>query len=66
MDGQIVRTKRLFFFPTNDIKIAYNKLKVLGRAPRGFMFWVIEEEGNGGLYYTPGLSDILKIRTSDS
>mmetsp|Transcript_15774 Transcript_15774/g.22533 ORF Transcript_15774/g.22533 Transcript_15774/m.22533 type:complete len:425 (+) Transcript_15774:51-1325(+) len=58
--------EKAIFFPTNDIKIAYNKLKVLGRAPRGFMFWVIEEEGNGGLYYTPGLSDILKIRTSDS
>ena len=53
---------RTIFFPPSQVQIAYNQLQAQGREPKGFMFWVIDEEGSGGVYLTPGLNDILRIR----
>jgi len=50
-----------------DLEIAYNELDHMGIAPRGFMFWAIEDEGdqvNGTPFYlASGLNAFLKIRS---
>ena len=53
------------FFPLTEVKSAYERLVPVERTPRGFMFWVIEEEGNGGIYLASGLNGVLRVRSSD-
>lgn len=55
---------RTIFFHPSQVQIAYNQLQAEGCEPKGFMFWVIDEEGTGGVYLTPGLNDILRIRAN--
>ncbi len=53
--------KALFIEP-EAIRKAYDRLGKDGKAPRGFMFWVIGEEGKNGISFAPSLSDILQTR----
>ena len=61
--GNVVNDKVAFFEPRH-IASAYQKLDQDGYAPRGFMFWVIGEEGSNGVEYTTALNRILQLRTS--
>ncbi len=49
------------FFDAFCVKGAYRKLLLTGRQPRGFGFWVIEEEGKHGVEYAKDLNEILDI-----
>jgi chitinase len=51
------------FFEPEKIQIAYQNLVRAGQAPRGFMFWVLGEEGTNGVHYTRALNIILQIRS---
>ena len=55
--------KALYFKP-KSIQIAYQRLQDAGRAPRGFMFWELGEEGTNGIKYAIALGHILQIRDS--
>ncbi|VEU45284.1 unnamed protein product [Pseudo-nitzschia multistriata] len=61
-DAKDDNEKHCYFDPTR-IGIAYNALVDSRRAPRGFMFWVIDEEGTKDVYFSRALNDVLKIRT---
>jgi len=50
---------KALFVSSKDIEIAYQNLKQHGLDPRGFMFWVIGEEGKNGVQYAPSLGRIL-------
>jgi hypothetical protein len=52
------------FFEPEKIQIAYQNLVRAGQAPRGFMFWVLGEEGTNGVHYTRALNSILQIRSN--
>jgi beta-glucosidase len=54
--------EKAIFFDPEDIDTAYQSLTESGNTPRGFMYWVIGEEGKNGVYYTNALNKILKIR----
>jgi chitinase len=56
---------KVAFFDPEKIRIAYRNLSESGIAPRGFMFWVIGEEGSNGVFYTRALNKILQIRSED-
>jgi len=45
-----------------QIEAAYKSLLDINLAPRGFMFWVIDEEGKNGVNFARSLNDILRIR----
>lgn len=47
------------FFPAESINIAFKKLALTGKKPRGVGFWVVEEEGNNGINYAKELRSIL-------
>lgn len=52
--------KKAVFFPAEQIGDAFQRLnKTHGRTPRGVGFWVIEDEGNGDLFYTGELKSAL-------
>lgn len=52
--------KKAVFFPAEEIGDAFQRLnKTHGRTPRGVGFWVVEEEGNGDLFYTGELKKAL-------
>jgi chitinase len=59
--------KHVFFEPSK-IQLAYSRLQMASQpplgslTPRGFMFWVIGEEGTRGVHFAKGLNDILGIR----
>lgn len=53
--------KALFFSP-DELEIAYKSLLSTQHTPRGMGYWVIEEEGNNGVFLTRGLNKILKTR----
>lgn len=54
--------EKAVFFDPKGIEIAYKNLVESEVAPRGFMFWVIGEEGTHGVFYARDLNKILKIR----
>jgi beta-glucosidase len=55
--------KALLIYST-EVKAAYTSLMAAGHnLPRGIMFWTIDEEGNHDIFLTPGLNDILQIRS---
>ena len=54
--------EKTVFFEPKDIDTAYQNLAKAGTPPRGFMYWVIGEEGTNDVYYTAALNKILKIR----
>jgi len=54
--------EKVVFFPSDEIRSAYEDLLESGVAPRGFMFWVIGEEGTNGIDYAKDLASILKPR----
>lgn len=54
--------EKVIFFSPEQIRIAYHQLHVSGVTPRGFMFWVIGEEGNHGVEYAHELASILEHR----
>jgi len=58
-------SKSLLVYP-QEAQTAYEALSPQGKAPRGFMFWDIQDEGrsvNGvPLYLAKGLNSFLKIR----
>ncbi|CAJ1936537.1 unnamed protein product [Cylindrotheca closterium] len=56
--------EKVIFFTSEQIQSAYRQLLEYGVTPRGFMFWVIGEEGNNGIEYAKELSSILKPRAS--
>ena len=53
---------KAIFFEPGYIEGAYRNLCISGKAPRGFMFWVIGEEGKHGVFYARELNKILKSR----
>ena len=53
---------KAIFFEPGYIEVAYRNLCISGKAPRGFMFWVIGEEGKHGVFYARELNKILKSR----
>ena len=52
--------EKTIFFHTKDIQQAYQVMLKQNRVPRGFGFWVIEEEGNHGVHYAEDLKSILE------
>ena len=52
---------KVCYFDPKEISIAYKKLLETNRAPRGFMFWVIDEEGTKDINFSSSLNDILEI-----
>jgi len=58
----LTEDNKVVFFHPKEVKEAYQQLSRKGHVPRGFGFWVIEEEGKHGVYFTKGLNDILHIR----
>ena len=54
--------KTLYVEP-RDIQTAYSNLRRQHHEPRGFMFWVIGEEGTANIDYARSLNQILKVRT---
>jgi len=52
--------EKVIFFTSEQINSAYRQLLQAGMKPRGFMFWVIGEEGNHGIRYAKDLASILK------
>lgn len=54
--------EKVVFFKSEQIRSAYRQLLEAGMTPRGFMFWVIGEEGNNGIHYAKDLASILKLR----
>jgi hypothetical protein len=56
--------EKVVFFQPKHIQMAYNKLEKAGTLPRGFMFWVIGEEGANGIHYARDLATILKPQSS--
>jgi beta-glucosidase len=54
--------EKVMFFSSEQIRSAYHQLLESGVTPRGFMFWVIGEEGNNGIEYAKELSATLKPR----
>lgn len=57
---------KALFVSSDDIEIAYENLRQHGLDPRGFMFWVIGEEGKNDIHYAPTLGRILKTRVETS
>ena len=57
--------KALFVVP-QAIRKAYDNLLMGGKAPRGFMFWVIGEEGKNDISFTSALNSILQIRATST
>lgn len=53
--------KTLYVDPP-DAGRAYEGLVQQGRAPRGFMFWTIDEEGTNGIYMADALNRAMHIR----
>jgi chitinase len=53
--------KTLYVEP-EELATAYKNLLDSEIAPRGFMYWVIAEEGTKEVYYTRGLNKILNVR----
>lgn len=62
-NGWALNTReKALFVQAGDIKSAYEKLKEDKLEPRGFMFWVIGEEGANDIVYSPDLGTILNTR----
>mmetsp|Transcript_2714 Transcript_2714/g.7561 ORF Transcript_2714/g.7561 Transcript_2714/m.7561 type:complete len:406 (+) Transcript_2714:115-1332(+) len=57
--------KALYVSP-KAIESAYVALSNAGIPPRGFMFWVLGEEGKHDIQYTKELNNILEIRSSQN
>eukprot|EP00980_Cylindrotheca_fusiformis_P030937 scaffold25659_cov132-Cylindrotheca_fusiformis.AAC.1 len=57
---------KVVYFEPKHIQLAYNKLEKANALPRGFMFWVIGEEGSNGIHYAHDLGGILRPRTLGS
>ena len=55
---------KALFVTSGDVEMAYQKLREDHLEPRGFMFWVIGEEGKNGVQYASSLSRILETRRS--
>ena len=55
---------KAIFFEPEEIRNAYESVLKEGHAPRGFMFWVLGEEGTNGKHYVKSLSDILRAQPS--
>eukprot|EP00536_Pseudo-nitzschia_multiseries_P015218 jgi/Psemu1/217224/e_gw1.841.28.1 len=53
---------KVCYFDPQSIGAAYEALAESDLAPRGFMFWVIDEEGTRDIHFARALNDILKIR----
>lgn len=51
------------YFRPKDIQLVYSALENAGTLPRGFMFWVIGEEGAKDIRFSHDLAAILKQRT---
>eukprot|EP00977_Amphora_coffeiformis_P001493 scaffold294_cov221-Amphora_coffeaeformis.AAC.49 len=54
--------EKTVYFPPASIEMAYRALEHAGRAPRGFMFWVLGEEGTNGVFYARALHEILHLQ----
>lgn len=54
-----IHNDRVIFFKKKDLQEAYNDLRNKKIEPRGFGFWVIEEEGRHGVNYAKDLADVL-------
>jgi len=53
---------KVVYIDPAQIETAYKSLLDINLAPRGFMFWVIDEEGKNGVNFASSLNDIVKIR----
>jgi chitinase len=53
---------RALYVEPNAIHKAYASLSEDGQEPRGFMFWVVGEEGKNEIFYGPALNEILQTR----
>lgn len=53
--------KTLYVDPLDAGK-AYERLSQKGRAPRGFMFWSIDEEGMNGIFMAHALNQAIHTR----
>jgi len=51
--------RKVLFVNEGSIRRAYRELCTTNRRPRGFGFWVIEEEGTNGIAYAKELNAIL-------
>ncbi len=49
------------FFDKDAVQSAYLELKNMQMTPRGFGFWVVEEEGKNDVYYAKYLGEILGL-----
>lgn len=57
---------KALFVQETDMDMAYQNLREAKLDPRGFMFWVIGEEGKNGVQYASSLNKILKTRQDPS
>ena len=62
LNKDIVDSEKTVYFPPASIETAYRALVQAGRAPRGFMFWVLGEEGTNGVFYARALYDIMHLQ----
>jgi beta-glucosidase len=53
---------KALFVQVNDVALAYQNLRRNELDPRGFMFWVIGEEGRNDVQYAASLNKILTTR----
>lgn len=57
--------EKVCYFQPEEIAIAYEALVDSNQAPRGFMFWVIDEEGTKDINFSSSLNEILGIRNKN-
>jgi chitinase len=50
---------KVCYFDPSEIEAAYKRLADKKIAPRGFMYWVIDEEGSQDVYFAKSLKNIL-------
>ncbi len=58
-NGWAVNSEKAILFSSSQVKSAYDHLDDMKLAPRGFGYWVVEEEEKNGIYLTKELSAIL-------
>lgn len=55
---------KAIYISSAEVKAAYSSLVASGHElPRGIMFWLIDEEGKNDVFLTPGLNEVLHIRS---
>ena len=58
-NGWAADLKKAILFAPSQVKSAYDHLVTMNLAPRGFGYWVVEEEGKNGIFLTKELKAIL-------